>query len=462
MFRDWLLGFVGVCLDRPRVALLPAAACSLLAVSAALWLPPRYLASAELQAQWAPEESDALRRIGVDVEARGLQAASQWVRTPAVLEPILREEGAEPGDGTRRLEQIEGLAAAVSVRAGPEGIVLIRCQQGDPGRAARVANRLASELAAATQAEHARRAQADPARLEQGLAEAKEAVEAATLALALRRAAPDPEGSGATARVRAGPSPGERVAGERATVTAALQAARARTEALRRAIAAAAPSASQSAKEPSELDRLRAERVELLRRYTELHPDVVALTERLAALESTVRPAPPAAPDPASLRAELTQAEAELAALERREAEIAEGHRAPGSSAAVAPPRATDVSTRDLGLLTRDLERAQSVYLDLQEQWREADAAWRTLPGAGPRYRLVREAGVPRKAHWPDPLALGAAGLALGLGLGLSFAVAAEARDPTVRGPEDLEDLLPAPLLAQIPPVAAGPFLRRG
>ena len=461
MLGDRLLALPGVCLNRPRVVSVTAAATLTLALAAAWVLPPRYLASTELQILWEPEEAEALRRAGIDIEGRSLQAARQRIKDAAVLESVLREAGTEAGDGTKRGEQIEVLAAALTVESRAGGAALLQCELGDPVRAARVADRVASLLAAATEAEHAKRAQADPALLEGRLAEAKKAVDAATLALAVRRAPQDPGGPGADRPVEAVPSPEARVPGERATVKAALQAARARTERLRQATAASAPSATQGAREPDELDRLRAERVALLRRYTELHPDVVALTERIEALERTVRQPSPAAPHPEALRTELAQAEAEIAALERREAEIAGGAGASGPPQ-LAPSPGTDASTRDLALLTRDLERAQSVYLEIQEQWREVDAAWRSLPGAGPRFSVARQADVPRKAHWPNPLAFGAAGLALGLGLGLFLAVAAEARDSTVKGPEDLEDLLPAPILAQIPTVAAKPFYRRG
>jgi capsular polysaccharide biosynthesis protein len=47
----------------------------------------------------------------------------------------------------------------------------------------------------------------------------------------------------------------------------------------------------------------------------------------------------------------------------------------------------------------------------------------------------------------------GLAGALLGLVLGLSAAVVAEQRDRSVKGPEDLDDILPVPLLTTVPEV---------
>ncbi len=70
-----------------------------------------------------------------------------------------------------------------------------------------------------------------------------------------------------------------------------------------------------------------------------------------------------------------------------------------------------------------------------------------------PRYR----AAVLPWREWapesPDYLFFGLAGTLLGLTLGLVATLVAELRDRTVKGPEDLGDILPVPLLATLPEV---------
>jgi uncharacterized protein involved in exopolysaccharide biosynthesis len=77
-----------------------------------------------------------------------------------------------------------------------------------------------------------------------------------------------------------------------------------------------------------------------------------------------------------------------------------------------------------------------------------ADPALRA-PGA--RFRLIGAAAVPPAPEAPSPLVFGLVGALLGLALGLGAALLAEHRDATVKGPEDLERILPVPLLATLP-----------
>jgi uncharacterized protein involved in exopolysaccharide biosynthesis len=110
--------------------------------------------------------------------------------------------------------------------------------------------------------------------------------------------------------------------------------------------------------------------------------------------------------------------------------------------------------------LARDYEEAQQHYDALFAEWQVTETAARLGRGPLARFELVRPAGVPRTpdagGRWLWVLATGAAGLLLGLGA----AVVAELRDRTVKGPADLADVLPAPLLATIPLVRTGRLRR--
>jgi polysaccharide biosynthesis transport protein len=109
-------------------------------------------------------------------------------------------------------------------------------------------------------------------------------------------------------------------------------------------------------------------------------------------------------------------------------------------------PRAGDVET-----MAREYAQLREGYLKLLEEWHAADTASRIARDPAPRFELLQAAQVPVRPYFPNRVLLALVGLAAGLTLGLLTAVVAEARDPTVKGPEDLAEILPQPLLAAIP-----------
>jgi len=92
----------------------------------------------------------------------------------------------------------------------------------------------------------------------------------------------------------------------------------------------------------------------------------------------------------------------------------------------------------------------------------ETEAARRVAESAAgpsaepPRFELVAPARVPAAPESRRPLLFAVAGALVGLLVGIAAAVAAEARDPRVTGPEDLDGFLKLPLLATIPEVKTG------
>lgn len=71
--------------------------------------------------------------------------------------------------------------------------------------------------------------------------------------------------------------------------------------------------------------------------------------------------------------------------------------------------------------------------------------------GALSGLELVAPAATPKAPEGASPLWFAAGGVLLGLLVGLAAALVAEWRDRTVKGPEDLEEILPVPLLATLP-----------
>jgi hypothetical protein len=130
-----------------------------------------------------------------------------------------------------------------------------------------------------------------------------------------------------------------------------------------------------------------------------------------------------------------------------------------------------DVSNADLGKidatvekrreelerLARDYDQALKAHRALEEQWRAAEAS----NSGRVRFAVLRPASAPPAPSYPNRLLFALAGAALGLVLGLGTAVVAELRDGSVKGPEDLRELLPQPLLAEVPLVRVRRFSRR-
>lgn len=108
---------------------------------------------------------------------------------------------------------------------------------------------------------------------------------------------------------------------------------------------------------------------------------------------------------------------------------------------------ALDVTER----LVRDYDQARKAYLALEEEWRAAEAASRIGGSGRVRFTVLQPATAPRTPFFPNPVLFALAGAALGLLSGLGAAVLVELRDPSVKGPEDLRELLPHALLAEIP-----------
>lgn len=89
-------------------------------------------------------------------------------------------------------------------------------------------------------------------------------------------------------------------------------------------------------------------------------------------------------------------------------------------------------------------------------------AAQLALPTTIGRFELLRSASVPEARESPGLVLFALTGALLGLAAGAAAALVAEALDRTVKGPEDLAEILPQPLLATIPLARVGRERRGG
>jgi len=161
---------------------------------------------------------------------------------------------------------------------------------------------------------------------------------------------------------------------------------------------------------------------------------------------------------------EMRVAEARLLLREKTEALVRVGvdPGRPEASAANGPSkrpsaaqaeRLTATEIAELAARARAVAEHDQAQRAYQARLEELQAAISEPVTHGPtlRFERVREAAVPELPESPSRLLFVLVGLLGGLAIGVLAAVVAEQRDRSVRGPEDLVDVLPVPLLATLP-----------
>lgn len=419
----------------------PAALALVGGVGAGTLVPPSYRASTLIRAQWGGQVGPVSPRMAADLDARRLQATRQEALNRSSAALALRDDRAHAPDGQRVAplrERVDALLESASVEARGGGVFAITCVDRDPRQAALACDRLATLLVERTDRERSREELSSPAALGRRMAEAQAVILEKEAALERLRGGAPAEGRDGAAAPRDQPAA--------RPLTAELARARARAAEVRRAIVAETRPSPSATPDPSpELTRYRAELAELRKRYTEEHPDVQALNRRILRAEAALPPPVVAEPPQSPLTTELNRIEQEIANLER-EAQKDAARPAPGGGSAAARGAAAEEIER----ATRECAAAREAYLKLDAEWRRADTDFRLGRGQTARFEMVRTSQVPARPYFPDRRLFGVAGFVVGLTLGLLAAIAAEVRDPSIKGPEDLAEILPQPLLAEI------------
>jgi uncharacterized protein involved in exopolysaccharide biosynthesis len=421
----------------------------LAALALSLWTPAHYRASTRIRAKWDERAGRPQGEAGPGSEQdRRLEYVRQRVLARAALQQVLvATHLSSPEEAEKQTpERIRQLLGEIIVRSSGPDWYVIECVHGDPVRATLVAGLSTSRLLDEAARERAMAEESDPERLRARATDARRALDQREAELARLTAA---------SAGRESPG-GAQIEEERRAVAAELERARARKDRIREEIAAAGAPATDTQELSAELARLRTERADLRQRYTDAHPDVQALDRRIQRLEIALSGRQPAGTSPSSaLEAQLAEVEAEIVEIVGRSARLEKESRA----ASARRPRAQDTGEQ-LERLTQQLQREREAYRALLLQWQDSDMALRlgrTTRTA--RFEVLQSAVAERAGPRRGSLALGA--LLFGLALGVGAAVAAELRDPRIEGPEDLEELLPTPLLGTVPFVGGARFRRR-
>ncbi|CAN5294189.1 Wzz/FepE/Etk N-terminal domain-containing protein [soil metagenome] len=217
----------------------------------------------------------------------------------------------------------------------------------------------------------------------------------------------------------------------------------------------------------AELELRRAELAEARQKYSADHPDVARLTRLIEELESqraelAAQPAPkqeikPTNPLYVQKQGQLNATINELRAAEARLQEL-ESQRAAYEQRLMSAPQVE----REFTGLQRRYESALQQYREIQDKERTAQlSASLESSDKGERFALTEPPSVPTQPVSPNRTALLILGFVLAIGLGLGLAAIVEAMDRSVRGPKDVFRLFDMPPLASIPYVENQSDVRR-
>jgi len=225
---------------------------------------------------------------------------------------------------------------------------------------------------------------------------------------------------------------------------------------IRRARVAPAGQEGEVAQTPT-LDQLKTQLASLESKYTQRHPDIIRLKEKIADMESKektdlkeVRGAPEAR---GVTRAEINLVnqlrEIELGILNLK-AEAAQLH----SQMKWYQTQVENTPKREQELmsLNRDYRNIQETYNSLLSRKLEAEIAVNLeRKQKGEQFRILDPAKIPIRPFKPDRKRILLMAMALGLALGFGLAYLRETMDTSFRRPEDIEELLQIPIIASLP-----------
>jgi protein tyrosine kinase modulator len=234
-------------------------------------------------------------------------------------------------------------------------------------------------------------------------------------------------------------------------------------------------SAVQTSPLTSELESKKSQRDSLLGRYTPDHPDIRKLDLEIAALEkkhlsSSPPRKVPSAPSTSEAKVENDPSESDqvLAKAElqndletinrqiaqaKREQEKIRNEMTMYQARIDSVPRMEQMEKQ----ITRDYDITRQHYQSMLAKKNDATmAASLEKRQKGEQFRVLDPASLPQKPSRPDRLKLNLMGVLIGLALGFGISVVLELKDGSVRTKHEVIILTHLPVLATIPPFAAG------
>jgi succinoglycan biosynthesis transport protein ExoP len=207
-----------------------------------------------------------------------------------------------------------------------------------------------------------------------------------------------------------------------------------------------------------ELDEAKAQLARAREKYSSDHPDVVRLQRTVEGLEDSVeaaaktgkrREATTHSDNPVYIQ---VKGELDALAVERdRSVKRRDELQAKFDDYERRMAKSPEVE-REFHSMSRELETAQLEYRQILAKQTEAQVSENLeSERKGERFTMIEPPQVPEKPISPNRFLIVVMGLLLSLGLGVGAAAAHESFDASVRGPNDIRQLLQVPALASIP-----------
>jgi polysaccharide chain length determinant protein (PEP-CTERM system associated) len=225
---------------------------------------------------------------------------------------------------------------------------------------------------------------------------------------------------------------------------------------IRRARVAPAEAEGEIA-QPTTLDQLKTQLASLEDRYTQRHPDVIRLKERITDLESKEKTDLEEAQEvpeerginqaEMNLTNQLREIELEITNLKAEAAQLHSQMKWYQTQVENTPKR-----EQELMSLNRDYHNIQETYNSLLSRKLEAEIAVNLeRKQKGEQFRILDPAKAPIRPFKPDIRRILLMTVGLGFALGCGLAYLRETMDTSFRRPEDIEEVLQIPIIASLP-----------
>jgi polysaccharide chain length determinant protein (PEP-CTERM system associated) len=208
----------------------------------------------------------------------------------------------------------------------------------------------------------------------------------------------------------------------------------------------------------TQLKTLIAQKQELQALYTADHPDVVAISQKIADLRAEIAHAPaestsktpavnhPDTPQLQQLKAQLHAVQQSIASAKHEQAQIQQQVRTYEARIESSP-----MVEEEYKQITRDHDTALQFYNSLLAKMNESSMATALEQRQqGEQFRVMDAPNLPDSPTFPNPLLFAGGGLAAGLFLGLLLAALLEYRDTSLRNERDIWAFTKLPTLAMI------------
>ncbi|OPL11770.1 MAG: hypothetical protein AVO38_15570 [delta proteobacterium ML8_D] len=211
----------------------------------------------------------------------------------------------------------------------------------------------------------------------------------------------------------------------------------------------------------SPLDQMKSELSALQARYTEKHPNVIRLKEKIAELEAKEKEIKPeekirsedvkeiinATETEKKLLEQLRELDIQIKDFENEAANLRSEMNRYQTRVEETPKR-----EQELMVLKRDYDNIRETYNSLLTRKLEAELAVNMeKKQKGEQFRVLDPAKTPKKPFKPDIRRIFLMSIGLGLALGFGLAYFRETLDTSFRAPNEIENLLQIPVLASIP-----------